>query len=54
MPFLRAQYLSDAGRAWLAAGDSARARAAYEEIVTKLDSTGTAFEAKERLGELGP
>jgi predicted negative regulator of RcsB-dependent stress response len=53
MDFLRAQFLSDAGRAWLEAGDSAKARAAYQEIVSKLDSTGTAFEAKERLGELG-
>jgi predicted negative regulator of RcsB-dependent stress response len=51
-PFLRAGFLSDAGRAWLAAGDSGRARNAYEEIVTKLDSTASAFEAKSRLGEL--
>ena len=53
MPFLRGQFLSDAGRTWLAAGDTARAKAAYQEIVTKLDSTAVAFEAKERLGELG-
>lgn len=53
LPFLRGQYLSDAGRSWLAAGDTARATAAYQEIVTKLDSTSAAFEAKERLGELG-
>lgn len=52
MPFLRAGYLSDAGRAWLAAGDTAKARLAYTEIATKLDSTGSAFEAKARLGEL--
>lgn len=52
MDFLRAQYLSDAGRAWLVAGDTTKARAAYQEIVSQLDSTGTAFEAKERLGEL--
>jgi hypothetical protein len=54
MPFERAQFLSDAGRAWLAARDTARAIAAYEEVVTKLDSTGSAFEAKVRLGELQP
>jgi tetratricopeptide (TPR) repeat protein len=53
MPFLKGQFLSDAGRTWLVAGDTARAKAAYEEIVTKLDSTSVAFEAKERLGELG-
>lgn len=51
-PFLRAQFLSDAGRAWLAAGDTAKAVAAYRTIVEKLDSTSTAGEAKVRLGEL--
>jgi predicted negative regulator of RcsB-dependent stress response len=53
LPFMRAAFLSDAARSWLAAGDTARAKAAYQEIVTKLDSTSAAFEAKERLGELG-
>ncbi|HKC48009.1 MAG TPA: tetratricopeptide repeat protein [Gemmatimonadales bacterium] len=53
MPFLKGQFLSDAGRGWLAVGDTSRARAAYQEIVTKLDSTSVAFEAKVRLGELG-
>jgi predicted negative regulator of RcsB-dependent stress response len=53
MPFLKGQFLSDAGRTWLASGDTVRAKAAYQEIVTKLDSTAVAFEAKERLGELG-
>jgi tetratricopeptide (TPR) repeat protein len=52
MPFLRAQMLSDAGRAWAAAGDTAKAIAAYREIVTKLDSTTAVVEAKVRLGEL--
>ena len=52
MPFLRAGYLSDAGRAWLAAGDTAKARLAYTEIATKLDFRASAFEAKARLGEL--
>ncbi len=51
-PFLRAQFLSDAGRAWVAAGDTAKAIAAYRTIVQKLDSTSTAIEAKVRLGEL--
>ncbi len=52
LPFLKAGYLSDAGRAWLAAGDTVHARATYQEIVSKLDSTASAFEAKARLGEL--
>jgi tetratricopeptide (TPR) repeat protein len=52
MPFLRAQYLSDAGRAWVAAGDTAKGLSDYREIVTKLDSTGTVTEAKVRIGEL--
>ena len=51
-PFLRAQFLSDAGRAWLAAGDTARALAAYQTIAAKLDSTSAAGEAKVRVGEL--
>jgi tetratricopeptide (TPR) repeat protein len=52
MDFLRAQFLSDAGRAWVAAGDTAKGVAAYQSIVTKYDSLGTATEAKVRLGEL--
>ncbi|HEX4600755.1 MAG TPA: tetratricopeptide repeat protein, partial [Gemmatimonadales bacterium] len=51
-PFLRAQFLSDAGRAWAAAGDTAKAVAAYRTIVDKLDSMAVAPEAKVRLGEL--
>jgi len=53
LPFQRAEFLSDAARAWLAAGDTVHARAAYQEIVTRLDSTSAAVEAKARLGELG-
>jgi predicted negative regulator of RcsB-dependent stress response len=52
LPFLKAGFLSDAGRAWLEAGDTAQARSAYEEIVNKMDSTSTVFEAKVRLGAL--
>ncbi len=51
-PFLRAQFLSDAGRAWLAAGDTAQAVTAYKTIAQQLDSTSAATEAKVRLGEL--
>lgn len=52
MPFLRAQFLSDAGRAWTTARDTAKAVAAYRDIITQLDSTNTVMEAKVRLGEL--
>ena len=51
-PFLRAQFLSDAARASLAAGDTTKALTAYRTIVEKLDSTTAAGEAKVRLGEL--
>jgi tetratricopeptide (TPR) repeat protein len=51
-PFLRAQFLSDAGRAWLAAGDTAKAVVSYRTIAERLDSTSAAAEAKVRLGEL--
>jgi len=51
-PFLRAQFLSDAGRAWLAVGDTAKALVVYRTIAEKLDSTTAAGEAKVRLGEL--
>ncbi len=51
-PFLRAQFLADAGRAWIAAADTARALAAYRTIVQQLDSTGAVGEAKVRIGEL--
>jgi tetratricopeptide (TPR) repeat protein len=51
-PFLRAQFLSDAGRAWLAAGDTAKALAAYRTVVEKMDSTSALTEVKVRIGEL--
>ena len=51
-PFLRAQFLSDAGRAWVAGGDTAKALAAYRTIAQQLDSTSAAGEAKVRIGEL--
>lgn len=51
-PFLRAQFLADGGRAWLAAGDTAKAVAAYRTVAEKLDSTSSAGEARVRLGEL--
>lgn len=51
-PFLRAQFLSDAGRAWVAAGDTTKAVAAYRAIITQRDSTGSVTEARVRIGEL--
>jgi tetratricopeptide (TPR) repeat protein len=50
--FLKAQMLSDAGRAWTAAGDTVKAIAAYRRIVKDLPKEGAVTEAKVRLGEL--
>jgi tetratricopeptide (TPR) repeat protein len=52
MDFLKAQMLSDAGRAWAAAGDTTKAIAAYRRIVDELSKEGAVTEAKVRLGEL--
>jgi len=52
LPFLHTQFLSDAGRAWVAAGDTARALAAYRAILQGSDTAGAAVEAKVRIGEL--
>jgi tetratricopeptide (TPR) repeat protein len=52
MDFLMAQLLVDAGRAWTAAGDTAKAIAAYRRVVEELPKEGAATEAKVRLGEL--
>ena len=50
--FMKAQYLSDAGRAWTFAKDSANAIAAYRRIIHDFPKESTAIEAKVRLGEL--
>jgi len=52
LDFLKAQMLSDAGRAWTSAGDTARAVADYRRIVTEFAKEGMAAEAKVRLSEL--
>lgn len=52
LDFLKAQYLSDAGRTWLATGDTARAVSTYKRIVTDLGTAAAATEATVRLGEL--
>ncbi|MDH3456986.1 MAG: tetratricopeptide repeat protein [Gemmatimonadota bacterium] len=49
---LSAQYLNDAGRAFWAAGDTARAIAAYDRVVTEHGEAPSAAEARVRLGEL--
>ena len=50
--FLKAQYLIDAGRVLMAAGDSGRAIAVYRKIIDDLPETDMVVEARLRLGEL--
>src|SRR5712664_3108947 len=52
LDFLKAQLLSDAGRAWTTAGDTTKAVAAYRKIVKEFPKGGMVNEAKVRLGEL--
>ena len=52
MDFLKAQMLSDAGRAWAAAGDTVKAIAAYRRILNDLPKEVAVTEARVRLGEL--
>src|SRR5207247_4668110 len=52
LDFLKAQMLSDAGRAWTNAADTTRAVADYRRIVTEFAKEGMAAEAKVRLSEL--
>jgi tetratricopeptide (TPR) repeat protein len=52
MDFLKAQMLSDAGRAYVAARDTTKAIAVYRQIVNDLPKEGGVTEAKVRLGEL--
>ena len=52
MSFLKAQMLSDAGRAWAAAGDTTKAIAAYRRIVDDMPKEPAVMEATVRLGEL--
>jgi predicted negative regulator of RcsB-dependent stress response len=51
--FVAAQYLSDAGRAFLAAGDTTSAVAAYERILDEYEDAPVGREARIRLAELG-
>ena len=52
LDFLKAQMLSDAGRAWTTAGDTTRAVADYRRIVKEFAKEGIAGEARVRLGDL--
>ena len=52
LDFQKVQMLSEAGRAWTAAADTARAIAAYRRIVNDFPKEGMVTEAKVRLGEL--
>lgn len=52
LDFFKAQLLSDAGRAWTSAADTAKAVAVYRRIVNELPKEGVVTEAKVRLGEL--
>ena len=52
--FLSAQYLLDAGRAYMTAGDSARAVQTFERVVSEYPDSETAVEAKVRLNQLQP
>ena len=50
--YLKAEYLVDAGRAWLAAGRRAEAEQAYRKVITDYAETAALTEAKVRLTEL--
>jgi TolA-binding protein len=50
--YLKAQALLEAGRAFRAAGDTARAAAAYARIVADYGDSPSAVEARLRLGEV--
>ena len=52
LDFLKAQLLADAGRAWTAAGDTAKAIADYQRIVKDYKDQAAATEARVRLAEL--
>ena len=52
LDFQKAQLLSDAGRAWTIAADTANAIAAYKRIIKDFPKEGMVTEAKVRLGEL--
>jgi len=52
LDFMKAQMLSDAGRAWTTAADTAKALAVYRRIVKDFPKESTVTEAKVRMAEL--
>jgi outer membrane protein assembly factor BamD (BamD/ComL family) len=52
LPYLKARYLVDAGRAYREAGKTQQAIAAYREIIQKYPKTTSVTEAQVRLAEL--
>ena len=53
LDFEKAQYLIDAGRAYVLAGDTASARRAYGDVLEKYPLLDQAAEARVRQGEIG-
>ncbi len=53
LAFLKAQYLIDAGRAFVLAKDTASAKAALGEVLSKYGSLSQSAEARVRMGEIG-
>lgn len=51
-PYLKADYLTQSGRAWFAAGQKDKAIAAYQAVVDSHGETAFATEAKVRLAEI--
>lgn len=50
--FLAAEYLNDAGRAYVAAGDTVGAMGAYRRVLSEYEDAPAALEARVRLAEL--
>ena len=52
IPYLKARYLIDAGRAYRVAGKPAEARAAYRAVIDSFPQSSSVTEAKVRLAEV--
>jgi len=53
LDFLKAQYLLDAGRAFVLARDTANARASFGQVLTRFGELPQASEARVRMAEVG-
>ena len=51
-PYLKADFLLQAGRAWASAGDTAKSMAAYQRVLDEFGEMPAVTEAKVRLAEL--